>query len=100
MLDELYSKDVITLEEKEMIGTFRLRSEKMVHFLDYIIIPSLHNNCTLKFKRFLEMMEESDDVLLNAMAEYLGMFKCLFSWVDGVYLYMYNTFTPQIKVNI
>jgi len=73
MVDELYSKGVIILEEKEMIGTFRLRSRKMVYFLDTIIIPSLHNNCTIKFKRFLEVMEESDDLLVNAMAKTLGM---------------------------
>ena len=74
MLIHLYAKKVIIKREKEMIETSRLRNDKMVYFLDSVIIPSLENHVTVKFKRFLEVMEGSDDLLLNDMAKKLGMY--------------------------
>ena len=74
MLIQLYAKGVITDRDKEMIETSRLRSDKMVYFLDSVIIRSLKNNVTVKFKGFLQVMVGSDDQLLINMAEKLGAY--------------------------
>ena len=74
MLSQLYAKKVITKRDKEMIETSRLRSDKMVYFLDSVIIPSLQNNVTVKLKGFLEAMKESGDPILIDMAEKLGTY--------------------------
>ena len=37
-----------------------------------IVILSLNNNYTAKYKGFLEAMEESDDLLLQSKAKELG----------------------------
>ena len=75
ILAELFAKDVITSVEKETIEkTLPLKSKKMEYFLDNIINPSLANNVTVKFKAFLEVMEQSGDPLLINMANKLGMY--------------------------
>ena len=75
MLKHLYAKKVVTKREKEIIETSRLQSDKMVYFLDSVIIPSLESKVTVKFKGFLEVMEGSDDLLLIDMAKKLcGMY--------------------------
>lgn len=74
MLNHLYAKKVITEREKEMIETSRLKSDKMTYFIDNVIIPSLENNFTVKFKGFLEVMKGSDDLLVIDMAEKLGAY--------------------------
>ena len=72
ILAKLFAKDVITSVEKETIEkALPLKSE---YFLDNIIIPSLANNVTVKFKAFLEVMEQSGDPLLMDMAKKLGMY--------------------------
>ena len=73
MLDELFAKKVITLNEKKKIGTFPLEKQKMVCLLDDIILPSLNNNVIEKFEGLLEVMEKSDDSVLTDMAKRLGM---------------------------
>ena len=72
MLTKLFAKDVITSEEKETIEK-TLPWKKMKYFLDNIITPSLIYN-TVKFKAFLEVMEQSGDPLLINMANKLGMY--------------------------
>jgi len=75
ILSKLYAKDVITLKEKQTIETsnFPLNSDKMEYLLDSVITPSLANDVTMKFKGFLEVMEESGDPILLNMAKKLGM---------------------------
>ena len=45
----------------------------MEYFLDNIIIPSLKNNLTFKFKGFLKVLEDSDNSMLTTAAKNLGM---------------------------
>ena len=45
----------------------------MEYLLDNIIIPSLKNNLTIKFKGFLKVLEDSDNPLLTKAAKNLGM---------------------------
>ena len=74
MLAKLYAKGVITQREKETIGTIPLKSAKMEYILDSVINPSLVNKVTVKFRGFLEVMEESGDPVLLDMAKKLGMY--------------------------
>ena len=73
MLSKLYSKGIITLEEKEKIKAKPVESQKMEYFLDRIITPSLVVNVQVKFKGFLEVMKDSGDSTLISMATKLGM---------------------------
>ena len=72
MLRQLYAKKVITDREKEMIESIKLKDKKMECLLDSVIIPSLANNVTEKFKGFVKVMEGSDDPILMNMAKKLG----------------------------
>ena len=72
ILGHLYAKEVITERDKEMIETSRLKADKMAYFLDKVITPSLQSSVTVKFKRFLEVMEESGDPIFIKMARKLG----------------------------
>lgn len=73
MLGSLYSKGVITLEEKERIESKSVQRDKMIYFIDNVITRSLLNNISKKYKGFLEVMEEIDDPILTDMAKTLGM---------------------------
>jgi len=46
----------------------------MEYLLDSVITPSLANNVAVKFKGFLEVMEESGDSIFIDMAKKLGMY--------------------------
>ena len=73
MLGSLYSKGIITLEEKERIESKSVQRDKMIYFIDNVITRSLLNNISKKYKGFLEVMEEIDDPILTDMAKTLGM---------------------------
>ena len=74
LLVDLYARDVITTEEKDVIDTtIPLRSKKMQYIIDQVIIPSLKVDTIVKFKRFLEAMEASEDVTIKAVGSRLGM---------------------------
>ena len=70
MRGRLYGKGVITHNEKEKLDKMT-NSEQMSHLLD-ILISSLELKSTIKYKGFLQSLEESDDVLLPVMAKKLG----------------------------
>ena len=72
ILGHLYAKEVIAVRDKEMIETSRLKEDKMAYYLDNVITPSLQSGVTVKFKRFLEVMEESGDPVFIKMAVKLG----------------------------
>ena len=72
MLRKLYSKGVITLEDKERIKANPVESDRMEYFLDHSIIKSLTVHVPIKLKGFLEVMEESGDSTLISMAKKLG----------------------------
>ena len=72
ILRHLYAKEVITVRDKEMIKTLQLKRDKMEYFLDNVITLSLQNSVTVKFKKFLEVMEDSGDPVFVKMAVKLG----------------------------
>ena len=71
MKHSLYAKSVITNDERRTIDN-RIGQEKMMYLIADIIIPSLKLNLCKKYKGFLEVMEESDDIALTSTAERLG----------------------------
>ena len=79
ILATLFAKEVITLNEKEAIQTLSLKNKKIEYFLDNVVIPSLTNNVTVKFERFLKVMEESGDSILIEMAKRLCKWLCIVS---------------------
>ena len=72
ILGHLYAKEVITARDKQMIETSRLKEDKMTYFVDNVVTPSLQSGVTVKFKRFLEVMEESGDPIFIKMAIKFG----------------------------
>ena len=73
ILGNLYTKKVITRQEKIYIGNLGLETNKMEHLLDNIIIPSLNNKLPVKFEGFLKVMKKSEDAMFTEMAKKLGM---------------------------
>ena len=73
MLGKLYSKEIITLKEKQTIKAIPVESDRMEYFLDDIITPSLIANVIIKFRGFVEVLMESGDSTLISMAAKLGM---------------------------
>ena len=75
ILNHLFAGKIITLQEKQKIKTIprELEDERMEYLLDNIIIPSLKNNVTVKFKGFLKVLEDSDNPVLTTAAKNLGM---------------------------
>ena len=71
MVNLLYSKRVITNHERREIGA-RLGDEKMAYLIADIILPSLYQNFSKKYKYFLQSMEESGDIDLESTAEKIG----------------------------
>ena len=70
ILNKLYSKGVITLEQKQQIKAYNaVEAERMEYFLDNIIIPSLQCDDIRKFKGLFEIMKDSGDSTLTATAE-------------------------------
>ena len=73
LVGALYSQDVITARQKQIIGTKIIESEKMMYLLDDIIIPSLEAGTLEKFKSFREVMEKSDDSVIKSVCKRLSM---------------------------
>ena len=73
LLSRLFVVKVITSRDKQMIETLPLNNQKMEHLLLNIIMPSLQNGITVKFKAFLEVMEESSNPSMIDMAKKLSM---------------------------
>ena len=71
MMGSLYSKDVITDEQRQIIDA-KIGGEKMMYLIVDILIPSLKLDHCKKYRGFLEAMEESDDGDLKSMAKKLG----------------------------
>ena len=74
MLRELLAKKVIQFREKEEIEVKPLQTSRMEHLLDGIIIPSLRTKVSIKYKRFLEVLEKSGNDSCTTMAKILGMY--------------------------
>ena len=74
ILGALRAEKVILAKQKEEIEIILLQSKRMEYLLDNIISPSLNNKVGIKFKGFLEVMEQSEDVMFTSMAQKLGMY--------------------------
>ena len=68
----LYAYKVITADERKLIKN-KVGDEKMEYLLVDIIIPSLDQNFSKKYKHFLEAMEDSEDTDLQDTANMLGI---------------------------
>ena len=55
------------------IGTISLETNKMMYFLDNILIPSLQVGLTQKYIGFINVLKGSDDPDMQKMAEKIGM---------------------------
>ena len=91
ILGKLYSKEIITFKEKEMIESMPTQSKRMVYFLDEVIIRSLAVDVNVKFRRFIEVMMESGDPTLTSMAAKL---------IKYVSYYYCNVYTATISEQI
>ena len=99
MLGNLFSKGIITFEEKQRIQALPVEMDRMQYFLDRIIIPSLKVNVDMKLRGFLKVMKESGDPTLISMAEKLGkhlityvaLYYCQW-WIQGSRGNGYNTY--------
>ena len=77
MLGSLYSKEVITLREKQQINSIPIDSDKMEYLLDEVIIPSLQAGRIEKFRLLLETMEQSDNQMVKSVGRRLGTLNLL-----------------------
>ena len=68
----LFSKDVITLFEKKTIDNIEMKNKKIEFLLDEILIPSLSVGMIDKYTRFIKVLKESKDSLLNQTANIIG----------------------------
>ena len=69
----LYNNGTITLDEKKEIDNKNLDKDKMMNFLDNILIPSLNNSYAQKYNGFLKALKEADDSAMNLIAKEIGM---------------------------
>ena len=78
MLNELFTEGVVTLEEK---GKIEDKGNKgMNWFLDNVILKDLQQGQSTKYKRFLKVMEDHDDMTIRKLAADLG------EWYHHVYV--------------
>ena len=71
MKSQLYSKKVITLDQRKIIA-IQIGRNKMDCLIVDIIIPSLNGKFSKKYKSFLKVMEDNEDTDLKSAAEMLG----------------------------
>jgi len=72
LLPSLYAKDVITLDDKKIMEAKLLEKDRMMYFLDDVLIRSLNMGFSGKYNRFLTVLEESDDSSVTGLIRKLG----------------------------
>ena len=72
MLGELFENKIITFKEKQQIEAKSVEIDRIVYFLDRIIIPSINANDDMKIREFIKVMKESGDSTLISIAAKLG----------------------------
>ena len=77
MLPQLYSNEVITLEQKKKIAVKELEIDGMLYFLDEVLIMSLELDMTEIYNKFIKVLEDSDDLIQRGMAKEIGEGGCL-----------------------
>ena len=74
MSSSLYSNDVITTKEREIIEeSDKPNHKKMEYLIVNVIIYSLKLGHGKKYKSFLKVLEDSEDSDLRSVAKSLGM---------------------------
>jgi len=78
ILGLLFSKNVITLAEKQTMETKPLESDRVTYLLDNVLIRSLSVNVMDKYKNFVKVLrqkgEDDNDTMMEKLANDLGMF--------------------------
>ena len=83
MKTQLYSKKVITRDQRILIDT-QIGRDKMDYLIVDIIIPSLEVQFSKKYKSLLQVMEDNDDIDLKNAAKMLGrLIMCITINVTG-----------------
>lgn len=73
MSSQLFAKQVITLDQKKSIDK-QIGRKEMDYLILEILIPSLKGKFSKKYKSFLRVMEDNDDIDLQSAAKMLGEF--------------------------
>ena len=72
MLPQLFGSRVITEGQKKRIEAKELESDGMQYFLDEVLILSLELDMTEIYNKFIKILEDSEDLIQNAMAKKIG----------------------------
>jgi len=71
-IPQLYANKVITEGQRKKIESKDLESDGMQYFFDEVLIFSLELDITEIYNNFIKILEESDDLIQNAMAKKIG----------------------------
>ena len=79
LLPDLYSKNVINDLQKESIQRERIKTGKVIILFDAVIRPELEIGISTKYDKLIKVMEDSDDIRTNYLAEVLkGKLMCTY----------------------
>jgi len=76
IMPDLLAFGVITFEDKYVMETMPTSAKRTTYFLDKVLIPSLKVGFMDIYTRFLQVLVESDDAVMNKIAKRLGMLMC------------------------
>ena len=71
LVERLYSRDLLSFDQKSMLDSLTSPKEKIRHFLDAILVPGLNIDYTGHFDEMIIMMRESDEVLIKCLVKKL-----------------------------
>jgi len=77
LLDCLFANGVITLDDKREMESKPLEKNRMKYLLDDVLI-SLKTDNGLKYNKFLEVLQGSDDCTIRELARKLGQYIYIF----------------------
>ena len=72
----LYAKKVISIEDQKVIEGKPLHKEKITYLFNDVLKESLKFGFSDKYKRFLKILDESDDPASKELAKKLG--ECIY----------------------
>ena len=71
LVERLYSRELLSFDQKSRFDSLTSPEEKIRHFLDAILIPGLNIDYTGHFDEMIIMMRESDEVLIKCLVKKL-----------------------------
>ena len=77
LLDHLFANSVITLDDKREMESKPLEKNRMRYLLDEVLF-SLRTGSGLKYNKFLEVLQDSDDYIFTELAKSLGQYNLYF----------------------